>query len=199
MTADEIYRWLMGEGAASFDRHVVASILALSAAEADEIGRPLNEMAGYDGLPPALAALFPHAASRISGGGDLRREEDEECLLQLLIASMTAGTALEKVLAGLIARRAQRPHHLWQDLGLRSRRELSDLMATHFAPLARRNKSDMKWKKFFFRTICSGAEYVLCTAPSCSECSDFDNCFGEENGASFLAHLRRDAEQAGSA
>jgi nitrogen fixation protein NifQ len=64
----------------------------------------------------------------------------------------------------------------------------------HFAPLARANKRDMKWKKFFFRAICRDASYSLCTAPSCSECCDFDNCFGEEDGESLLARLRLQAE-----
>jgi nitrogen fixation protein NifQ len=67
-------------------------------------------------------------------------------------------------------------------------------MTRHFAPLARRNRSYMKWKKFFFRTICRDADYALCSAPSCGECSDFDACFSEETGESLLAHIRRDAE-----
>lgn len=192
MTADEAYRWLLGEQDASFERHVVASILALAKAESDDLGRPLNEMAGYDGLPPALAALFPQAADWLSAEGILQREEEEACLLSLLIASASSGSAFERLLAGLVARRAQRPNHLWQDLGLRNRNELSLLMERYFAPLARRNKADMKWKKFFFRTICADASYTLCTAPSCSECGDFDACFGQEDGHAFLAHLRRD-------
>lgn len=196
MTADEAYRWLVGDGEPAFDAHVVASILALSLAEADDLGRPLWEMAGYEGLPRMLASVFPQATAVLTGGEALQREDDERCLYELLLASMSDGTEYQRLLAGLIARRAQRPNHLWQDLGLRNRGELSALMARHFAPLARRNKSDMKWKKFFFRIICSDAEYTLCTAPSCGECWDFDNCFGEETGESFLAHLRRDAERA---
>ena len=66
----------------------------------------------------------------------------------------------------------------------------------YFAPLARRNTSDMKWKKFFTRLICRDASYTLCTAPSCGECSDYDNCFTEETGESLLAHLRKSAETA---
>jgi nitrogen fixation protein NifQ len=94
----------------------------------------------------------------------------------------------------MIARRAQRPNHLWQDLGLDSRRDLSELMTRHFKPLAMRNTQDMKWKKFFYRTICSDAAYSLCTAPSCGECDDFDHCFGEETGQSLLARARRGHE-----
>ena len=195
-TADETYSWLVGGGEPSFEQHVVASILALSWAEAEDIGRAPYEMAGYEGLPPVLAGLFPHVALALTGGRDLVREDEEICLLELLLTSTTSNSEFECFLAGLVARRAQRPNHLWQDLGLRNRGELSSLMKRYFGSLARRNRADMKWKKFFFRTICSAAEYSLCTAPSCSECTDFDNCFGEETGESFLAQLRRNVEQA---
>ena len=96
----------------------------------------------------------------------------------------------------MIARRSQRPNHLWQDLGLNSRRDLSELMTRHFKPLAMRNKQDMKWKKFFYRIICADAAYSLCTAPSCGECDDFDHCFGEETGESLLARARRGLNRA---
>jgi nitrogen fixation protein NifQ len=94
----------------------------------------------------------------------------------------------------MIARRAQRPNHLWQDLGLRDRGELSLLMNRHFKPLALRNNQDMKWKKFLYRMICADASFTLCTAPSCRECDDFDVCFGDESGESLLARIRRAAE-----
>lgn len=195
MTAGNVYGWLIGGGEPSFEQHVVASILALSWEEAEEIGRAPYEMAGYEGLPPVLAQLFPHIALTLTGGRELGRDGEELCLLELLRSGTTANSDFECFLAGLVARRALRPNHLWQDLGLRSRAELSALMSLHFAPLARRNTADMKWKKFFFRTICSSDEYTLCTAPSCEECTDFDNCFGEETGESFLAHLRREADR----
>jgi hypothetical protein len=54
----------------------------------------------------------------------------------------------------------------------------------------------MKWKKYLYRTICGDSGYALCSAPSCAECADFDGCFGEETGESFLARARRSAETA---
>ena len=54
----------------------------------------------------------------------------------------------------------------------------------------------MKWKKFLYRMICRDTGYSLCTAPSCSECDDFEICFGEESGESFLARARRRVEAA---
>jgi nitrogen fixation protein NifQ len=79
---------------------------------------------------------------------------------------------------------------------LRNRRELSWLMERHFPVLSQRNTRDMKWKKFLYRVICRDEGFAICTAPSCSECDDFDKCFGAEDGESLLARTRRDAERA---
>ena len=195
MTAGDIYRWLVGgrdgQELDRFDLHVVASILALAVREAVAEGRPVAETAGID-APSRLISMFPHAAALFLDGPAPARSEDEACLLDLLIRGGTKGSPFEALLATMIARRAQRPNHLWQDLGLRDRGELSLLMARDFAPLARRNSKDMKWKKFFYRTLCRDADYALCTAPSCGECCDFGICFNEESGACLLAHARSD-------
>lgn len=193
MTPDETYHWLIGERD-DFAAHVLASILALAWTEADAAKCTVGEAAGFAGAPSLLNEMFPHAAARFASDGAFQRSDDEACLHDLLQRAATTGSPIELLLAGLLARRAQRPNHLWQDLGLRNRGELSRLMTEHFAPLARRNTSDMKWKKFFFRMICRDTSYSLCTAPSCAECCDFDACFNEETGESLLAHWRRNAE-----
>lgn len=198
MTAEDIYRWLIGGQAKrnfdAFDVHVVASILALAVCEAHAEDKPLRETAGFDGSA-LLLGMFPDAATLFANGRgcSLARSEDETCLLDLLKRGGAKASPFEALLAAMIARRAQRPNHLWQDLGLRNRDELSLLMTRHFAPLARRNSKDMKWKKFFYRTLCRDADYALCTAPSCGECCDFDLCFNAEAGECLLAHTRKDA------
>jgi nitrogen fixation protein NifQ len=209
MDASDVYAWLMRqEGASScsaFDAHVLASVLSVVAIEANGEGRGLVEGSGLD--PEALIGLvrreFPHAAPLFERAIPLDTplcvEEDERCLRDLLTRTASEGTPYEQALARLIARRCQRPNHLWQDLGLRNRRELSWLMERHFGSLSRRNAQDMKWKKFLYRVICRDEGYSICTAPSCSECSDFDNCFGAEDGESLLAKNRREAEQASHA
>jgi nitrogen fixation protein NifQ len=143
--------------------------------------------------------LFPHAADIFPPEPDapLIRSADEACLLDLLNQCASDGSTFPARLAAMIARRAQSPNHLWQDLGLRNRGELSRLMTRHFQPLAARNTGDMKWKKFLYRMICRDAGYSICTAPSCSECSDFAHCFGDEAGESRLARMRRENDLAG--
>lgn len=57
------------------------------------------------------------------------------------------------------------------------------MLGEYFTPLAQRNISDMRWKKFFYKQLCERADIKLCKAPSCAECVDYDLCFGPEDGA----------------
>ena len=70
--------------------------------------------------------------------------------------------------------------HLWRDLGLQSRSELSQLMLQNFPTLAAANSGDMKWKKFFYKQLCEAGGGYVCRAPSCDQCSAYDDCFGPE-------------------
>lgn len=200
MQAEKIYHQLIeGRAGEAFDAHVLASILALGAAEASAAGGRLQDAVGLDGgeFVAVLAENFPRARQIFplpAAGTVVARSGDEACLLDLLKRCATTRSPLEQRLAAMVARRAQRPNHLWQDLGLQNCGELSQLMQRHFAALALRNAKDMKWKKFLYRTICRDVGYSLCTAPSCRECDDFDFCFGDEGGESFLARARRSAE-----
>lgn len=214
MTGAELYSWLMASCPAPacerFDAHVVASLFAVAFSETQaQSGGTLCDALGL--APPDIAALahgyFPHALpvlralSTPAAGATPHASPDtaaeDDCLRDLLARSATAPTPFALALARVVARRCQRPNHLWQDLGLRNRRELSWLMDRHFAPLAARNARDMKWKKFLYRTICRDDGFALCTAPSCAECDDFAGCFGDESGESLLAAVRRDAERGG--
>jgi len=70
--------------------------------------------------------------------------------------------------------------HLWQDLGLWSRKDLSALMHDNFRSLAEQNTQDMKWKKFLYKQLCSSAGIYVCRAPSCEVCVDYAACFAPE-------------------
>ncbi|MFL5256780.1 MAG: nitrogen fixation protein NifQ [Rhodopila sp.] len=202
MQPAEVYAWLTAIpnlGCDGFDVHVTASILALSLWEAETGRLRPTDAIGLDGKDLVALArdMFPHTAtvfSRWESEAASPPTEDEACLRELLRRNATHGTEFQCRLADMIARRCLRPNHLWQDLGLRNRRELGWLLLRHFEPLAARNRTDMKWKKFFYRTICRDESFMLCAAPSCAECDDFDHCFGEEGGESLLAHTRRQAE-----
>jgi nitrogen fixation protein NifQ len=205
MTPENVYALLIRSepavGCDSFDMHLLASILSAGAMDVGP-GRSLTDAVGLPGhsLRRVLQQYFPEAEPHFEAFGldsDLKVDEEERCLRELLRRSRSTAGPLGSLLSILVARRCARPNHLWQDLGLRNRGELSRLMLRHFAPLAKRNSQDMKWKKFFYRMICSEEGFSLCTAPSCSECSDFENCFGDESGESLLARTRFNIEAQG--
>jgi nitrogen fixation protein NifQ len=70
--------------------------------------------------------------------------------------------------------------HLWQDLGLWSRLQLSAMLQYNFPKLAAKNDKDMKWKKFLYKQLCEAEGLYLCRAPSCEVCLDYVKCFGSE-------------------
>ena len=70
--------------------------------------------------------------------------------------------------------------HLWHDLGLWSRSQLTALLNYNFPDLAARNTHDMKWKKFLYKQLCEEEGIYLCRAPSCQVCVDYGQCYGSE-------------------
>ena len=195
-----VYTRLTGQGishgAETFTLHVAASLIAIAMQEARDGEQPVT--AGLGLAPWELRALFldlfPGAAELLEGvhGAAGEPEADERALRDLLWYHAAGTGTFERMLVKMVARRCQRPNHLWQDLGLGNRSQLGLLMQRYFPTLASRNVSDMKWKKFFYRTMCSAADFTMCTAPVCSECDDFDACFGPEDGESLLAAVRND-------
>ena len=101
-------------------------------------------------------------------------------LVALLLAHQTTTEPDSRWLAYAVATASMADNHLWQDLGLPSRSELSTLMLTRFTALKLKNNSDMKWKKFFYRELCQAADVPICKSPSCSSCCDYSVCFGPE-------------------
>lgn len=169
----------------AFDRHVFACAISVAAGEAQ---RTLTEALGLsaetfghlvDSYFPNGRSLLPSVPADATAGEDALEEPD---LRLLLLEHCTRGTVDEEWLAAIIARRSLRPNHLWQDLGLFNRSDLSRLLRRHFEPLARRNVRDMKWKKFFYRELCMRDGVLVCKAPVCNICTDFAHCFGDEEG-----------------
>lgn len=108
--------------------------------------------------------------------------------LRDLLLSHRSSTAKEPVwLANMIAVGALGEDHLWQDLGLSGREDVSFILKTHFTDLFNKNTGDMKWKKFFYKQLCDLDEIKVCKAPSCSVCSHYSNCFGPEEAGQIAA------------
>ncbi|MGZ8409174.1 MAG: nitrogen fixation protein NifQ [Hyphomicrobium sp.] len=166
------------------DRHVFACALRMAALDS---ARPLTEGLGL--APEALLTLigtyFPTfrplmeaIPAGASAGHDAIEEPD---LRRLLLDHRSRSVIEEEWLAAIIARRSLGANHLWQDLGLFHRRELSALLNRHFHALAVQNTNDMRWKKFFYRQLCERDGILICKAPNCAICTDFGLCFGSED------------------
>lgn len=179
-----------------FAAHVVACALTIALIEAGETGEPVSASLGLDRAAiAALASQWAPAALRFISFDDepeaIELDEEEAQLRALLDRFNVDSTPLGGWMSAIVARRAMSPRHLWQDLGLLERSELTRLMGEWFPALAAANVDNMKWKKFFYRKLCELEGFSLCAAPTCRECADFDNCFGEEDGASILARIAR--------
>jgi nitrogen fixation protein NifQ len=178
----------------SFDRHVLASILAVAAMEEGAVAARAGLTAAD--LVSLMAQWFPVAGGSgiawFTQDKDKDIDDDEVAMVRdLLLAHRSSEGDVGRWLAAMIARRAMEPNHLWEDLGLRDRSELTRLLSRHFVPIANRNTQNMRWKRFFYRALCESDGFVMCTTPVCTECRDFDLCFGDESGESRMADRRR--------
>jgi nitrogen fixation protein NifQ len=107
-----------------------------------------------------------------------RQDEVDEVVSLLLEHALCTPQA--RAVANALAVACLGDNHLWQDLQLSSRAELSSLMRHWFPALVARNHQDMKWKKFLYKQLCEREQLFICKAPSCGVCSDFKHCFGPE-------------------
>jgi nitrogen fixation protein NifQ len=175
----------------------------------DLLGRPAQAQAARDPLRPIIASLlvgrsrhegvlpetlglsptvfqqlmddyFPGPCLKLQSGGAEEIAELSD-LVNLLLEYRASLTQSETWMAQIVACGCAGRDHLWQDLGLANRGELSMLMNTAFSTLAALNTGDMKWKKFIYRHYCAKEGIYVCPAPSCSACSDYDKCHAPEH------------------
>lgn len=137
---------------------------------ADEAARILQRWRQVFGLPNAAEA--PAAVPE--------RHQEYQDLLQLLLESAVDGGSGTAALARWIAYSCMGDNHLWEDLGLPDRPELTALMQEYFPRLRARNSGNMRWKKFLYKQLCERAEIFACRSPNCDTCSEYRLCFAPE-------------------
>ena len=132
------------------------------------------------GARPSPSILAPGILARQGARGD---EVEDVRLLLLAHADTAAGPLAEcAAVAETVALACLGDNHLWQDLQLASRAELSALMRRWFPALVAKNGADMKWKKFLYKQLCEREQILICKSPSCAVCCDKAVCFGPEDG-----------------
>jgi len=168
----------VGAAAGDPNRLLLASIIA-------------GQAAGFGCLPPnlglpettyrrLLALYFPGDICPPTPRAAVDLPEFEE-LQRLLLDHRANRHESETWIADIVTTACAGADHLWQDLGLVNRDELTALMQGNFPALASTNTGDMKWKKFLYRQFCSREGIYVCPAPSCGVCKDYSKCFGPEN------------------
>lgn len=181
-------------------RHLVQATLLARPADAALAGDPnrfilatliAGQAAGFGCLPADLGLgqeNFSQLFSRYFPGDPLVLTErvridipEWEDLHKLLDNERANAGPATLWMASIVAHACAGSDHLWQDLGLSNREQLTALMRINFPTLADANNADMKWKKFLYRQVCSREGIYVCPAPSCGVCTDFAKCFGPEN------------------
>jgi nitrogen fixation protein NifQ len=159
--AQMIASWQAGEG-------VLPDALGLGESEFERL---LSErFPGYRLSPLAPSGKFLDFSRMLE-------KQDLENFLRRFAAPQSRET--EWIIAIIVAA-CLGSDHLWQDLGLWSRKELSALLGHHFPEMAARNSRDMKWKKFIYKQLCEAEGLYVCRAPSCEVCLDYPLCFSSE-------------------
>ena len=104
------------------------------------------------------------------------RDEIDD-LRRLLLKHRARRSRSERWIAELISVACFGRNHLWSDLGLVARSQLSELINFNFPRLAAQNSKNMRWKKFLFKKLCEGEGLYICRAPTCEECHERSSCF----------------------
>jgi nitrogen fixation protein NifQ len=144
--------------------------------------------AGWGLSPAAFAALmnfhFPGCDNPVYQGtqntADSVRHDEQAELVALMISHRAGDSPSELWMASIVAAGCLGNDHLWQDLGLWCRDDLSSLMRRNFPSLAAKNVQNMKWKKFLYKQLCIAEGVYVCRSPSCEVCADYQACFGPE-------------------
>ena len=136
---------------------------------------------GVEGVSRLLERYYP--GLRWSLENDARHVErfpEQEELVALMLEHVDTPCVESVEMARIVAAACMGGNHLWEDLGLWSRVDLTELMGRNFPALAVKNNRDMKWKKFLYKQLCLREGIYICRAPSCEVCANYAKCFGPE-------------------
>ncbi|WP_429321140.1 nitrogen fixation protein NifQ [Paraburkholderia sp. GAS448] len=133
-----------------FERHFAHCELPEASRDMSPI--PLNDAAHADFVAALRALLLQHANKSVV-------VDDAQCL------------------ASIIAHACLRPDHLWRDLGLSGREEVSAMLERYFPTLVARNVANLRWKKFLAQQLAFSLGEEPGPAPGCPGCEDFAICF----------------------
>lgn len=177
-----LYGRLMTHAAGLPNDDLFARMLASQALKAGAL--PMGLGLTPEDFARLLVRHFPHSGpllelDQAQWSCESRMEERQD-LLDLLLEHRAGADESETWMALIVTAACMGGDHLWQDLGLWSRKDLTRLMGDNFPLLSAKNTRDMKWKKFLYKQLCQREGVYVCRAPSCEVCADYAHCFGPE-------------------
>jgi nitrogen fixation protein NifQ len=178
---NEWYSRLCAASTGEANAEWLARMLASKAVDAGAMpGRLGLSIRQYGAMMARYFPEFDHAVFHAGRAMEPSRAAERE-ELRLLFLTHATDAGVERVwLADILAAGCMAEDHLWQDLGLWSRKDVSALIEHNFQRLKAKNDRDMKWKKFFYKQLCVQEGIYTCRSPSCEVCADFNACFGPE-------------------
>ncbi|MFL9868846.1 nitrogen fixation protein NifQ [Paraburkholderia fungorum] len=179
--AERTARWLAGAtDPVSPDTQLFARLIA---------ARDVRDELALLGLPqPAWRALrerhFVHAPAHVPlsalplvDTGERAAFVDTLRAFLLTYSSVTVDASDAHCLASIIAHACLRPDHLWRDLGLAGREEVTWMLTRFFPRLVELNVDNLRWKKFLARQRALSLGLEPGPAPGCPGCEDYGYCF----------------------
>ncbi|MFM0736173.1 nitrogen fixation protein NifQ [Paraburkholderia xenovorans] len=97
--------------------------------------------------------------------------------LLLAYAARTVDADDARCLASIVAHACLRPDHLWRDLGLTGREDVTWMLTRYFPTLVVLNVANLRWKKFLAQQRALSLGLQPGPAPGCPGCEDYAHCF----------------------
>lgn len=155
--------------------------LARSGLAPDELEEVLTQLfPGARRSPePALVDLPARLAAYAAQGLPDPRPDFTLLLRTLLDAYGAPQCATTPFVTRVLVHACLRPDHLWRDLGLTGREDVTALLTRHYPRLVARNTRNLRWKQFLAYSACEHAGLPAAAAPGCAACEDHDVCYGD--------------------
>jgi nitrogen fixation protein NifQ len=170
------------------DRHLFACLMTVAAQESKDFAAVLGlEDCALDSL---MSLFFPGLRKDVllqhSRSSERNPSECNDEVLSILLSHVPEDNGsgqyfISLCLAKVIAARTALPGHLWVAMGLTERPQLTAAIRRHLPSLARANHMNMRWKRYLYKQVCVLNGGVMCKAPNCGVCSDYNLCFAEED------------------
>jgi nitrogen fixation protein NifQ len=128
---------------------------------------------------PVAAAVTVNIVSASTTASTTDHTDFIRSLHALLLTHADPGVDADDAhcVATIIAHACLRPDHLWRDLGLAGRDEVTWMLTRYFPTLVALNVANLRWKKFLAAQRALSLGLPPGPAPGCPGCEDYGYCF----------------------